>query len=108
VTGDGINLVGRQVCEECDAFLGKPHKDTCSKADRLVEMGDATEKFTTVEHAQAEEPLIGLNVETVELILDHLTTHDTDSDFEKVVALTEGLRSFVSEAKPTERGNGTS
>jgi hypothetical protein len=104
---DNINLVGREMCEECDAFLGKAHKDTCSKKGRLVEMGDATEKFTTVEHAEAEEPMLGLDPKTVELLLNHITTHDTDPDFQDVVALVEGMKTFLLEvAKPdSEEGS---
>lgn len=94
-----INLVGKMMCEECDAFLGKPHKDTCSKSGRLVENADATEKFTTVEHADAEEPLIGIDPETADLILKHLEIKDNDPDHDRLVALQEGLEKFVEAAK---------
>lgn len=90
-----INLVGKMMCEECDAFLGKPHKDTCSKAGRLVENADATEKFTTVEHADAEEPLVGIDPDTAEMILKHLNIPDGDPDHDKLVALSDGLEKFV-------------
>jgi hypothetical protein len=95
---ESINLVGEQMCEECDAFLGKPHKDTCSKKGRLVEMADATEKFTTVEHAQQENPILGIDQETAGLILRSMLPAEPEivgEDAEKLKALRVGLEAFV-------------
>lgn len=101
--GGGINLVGKMMCEECDAFLGKPHRDSCSKAGRLVENADATEKFTTVERADMEEPLIGLDRETCELILRSLIPPEVaEDDAEKLGGLRDGLEQFVAAAKEAE------
>jgi hypothetical protein len=97
-----IDLVGRMMCEECDAFLGKAHKETCSKKGRVVEQGDATEKFTTVEHADREEPMIGLNADTVELILAHMSVHEHTEDPAEVEKLMGGLRTFVAAAREVE------
>lgn len=95
--GEVISLVGQQMCEFCNAFLGKPHKDECSKKGRLVEMADATEKFTTVEHANEEDPLLGIDVKTAKLIADNLGAA-SDGESEDLQALREGLRKFIQEA----------
>jgi hypothetical protein len=101
---DSIDLVGRQMCEECEAFLGKPHQEGCSKHGRLVEMADATEKFTTVERANAEEPLIGLNADTVELLLRSMIPPEVaGDDAEELKALRQGFETFVTEARESER-----
>lgn len=102
---DSINLVGRQMCEECDAFLGKAHREGCSKHGRLLEMADATEKFTTVEHAEAEEPLLGIDPATAQLILDNLGEPD-EGESEDLQALRRGLTEFVA-AVESEPGNAT-
>ena len=53
--GGSMALVGADMCEECEAFLGHPHKEGCSKHGRIVEQADATWKMTTVEgHMEAE------------------------------------------------------
>lgn len=49
-----IGLVGRRMCDECEAFLGYEHKDTCSLGGQ-VESDQTTEKFTTVENSE-EKP----------------------------------------------------
>lgn len=99
----GINLVGKMMCEECDAFLGKAHRGTCSKAGRLVENADATEKFTTVERADLEEPLLGLDRETCELILRSLIPPEVaEGDAEKLRGLRSGLEQFVAAALEAE------
>lgn len=91
------------MCKECDAFLGKPHKEGCSKHGRLVEMGDATKKFTTIEHADAEDPMVSIDVETAELILRSLIPPEiADQDADKLKALRTGLEKFVASATPTE------
>ncbi len=99
-----IGLVGKLMCEECDAFLGKPHKDTCSKKGRLVENADATEKFTTVDHAEREDPLIGIDVDTAELLLRSLIPPEVagDDDAEKLRSLREGLEQFVAASREAQ------
>lgn len=101
---DSINLVGRRMCEECDAFLGHAHKDTCSKAGRVVENADATEKFTSVEHAEREEPLIGIDREGAELLVKWLGELDLDdpAEIEKVQAMIDGLTTFIAAAVEVE------
>ncbi len=87
------------MCEECDAFLGKPHKDTCSKSGRLVEMGDATEKFTTIQHADQEDPMLGIDLDTAKLLLRSLIPPEVaGDDADQLKALREGLEQFVKEA----------
>lgn len=100
--GGSINLVPREMCDECDAFLGKAHRDGCSKGDRAVIEADTTEKFTTVAHVEQEEPLIGLDADTVQMILDHLSTRSTDDDFEKTESMREGLELFVAASRELE------
>lgn len=99
-----IGLVGKMMCEECDAFLGKPHREGCSKHGRLVENADATEKFTTAERAYMEEPLIGLNRETVEMILDGLRPQSeiAAERRDEMKSLREGLGQFVAAAREVE------
>jgi hypothetical protein len=101
---DSIALVGEMMCEECDAFLGKAHRDTCSKAGRVVEMADATEKFTTLEQSQAENPLLGLDRATVEIILRALPPQSeiTEDDREKMGELRVGLAKFVTGCEEAE------
>lgn len=98
---DSIDLVGRQMCEECEAFLGKAHREGCSKHGRLVEMADATEKFTTVERADAEEPLLGLNADTVELLVRNLNM-PAGEDFDRLAAISDGLKKFLARARAIE------
>jgi hypothetical protein len=99
-----IVLVGEMMCEECDAFLGKPHRDSCSKAGRLVENTDATEKFTTVERADKEEPMVGLNRETVELILRSMIPPEVaEDDGENLRKLRTALEQFVASALELEK-----
>lgn len=104
----GINLVSRKMCDECDAFLGKPHKDGCSKGGRAVIEADTSEKFTTVEHVEREEPLLVLNADAVELIVNHTTCSQQcssqDPDHDKFVALLSGLRAFIAAAREVEAG----
>jgi len=101
MAADSINLVGRMMCEECDAFLGKAHKDTCSKKGRLVENADATEKFTTVEHADREEPLLGIDPEGAEMLVKWLGELDLDDpdEIEKCQAMIGGLSTFAAAAR---------
>lgn len=99
--GASIDLVGRQMCEECDAFLGKAHREGCSKHGCLVEMADATEKFTTVERADAEEPLIGLNADTVELLVRNLHM-PAGEDYDQLMQISEGLKKFIAQARESE------
>jgi uncharacterized protein (DUF697 family) len=72
---EGIGLVGREMCAECDAFLGKEHRIGCSKSGQ-VSTTEAVEKFTTVAHANAEEPMLGLDAEAVALIIEALPDPD--------------------------------
>jgi hypothetical protein len=101
---DSINLVGRRMCEECDAFLGHAHKDTCSKRGRVVENADATEKFTSIEHAEREEPLIGIDRQGAELLVKWLGELDLDdpAEVEKVQAMIDGLTTFIAAAREVE------
>jgi hypothetical protein len=110
---EGIGLVGREMCAECDAFLGKEHRIGCSKSGQ-VSTTEAVEKFTTVAHANAEEPMLGLDAEAVALIIEALpdpddpeVAEDWDPDqapqqAEKLKALREGLGTFVAAAKEVE------
>lgn len=94
-----LNLTPREMCDECDAFLGKPHKDGCSKRPGVVQKGEAVEKFTSVEHADEEDgPLIGLDTDAVELLLRNLRM-PAGEDFDKLTALGEGLKKFLDEAR---------
>lgn len=99
-----INLVGQQMCEECDAFLGKPHKEGCSKHGRLVENADATEKFTTVEHADREEPLLGIDPEGAEMLVKWLGEMDLEdpAEAERCRKMRGGLETFVAAAREVQ------
>lgn len=99
---ESIELVGRFMCEECDAFLGKPHAESCSKHGRLVEQEDATEKFTTTERAAEEDgPLIAIDAEAVELIIRNLNM-PAGEDFEKLTKLLEGMKTFLDAVREVE------
>jgi len=95
-----IDLIARSVCDECDAFLGKAHKDGCSKGDRAVIEADTTEKLTTVNRAEAEEPMLGIDADTALLIARYLergTQHRarfTGDEHDKINKLAKGLREF--------------
>jgi hypothetical protein len=96
-----IDLIGRKMCEECDAFLGHAHKDTCSKNGRAVIAADTTEKFTTIEHAEEEEPLLGIDPTGAETLVKWLGELDLEdpAEAEKCRAMREGLEKFVAEAR---------
>lgn len=101
---ESIELVGRFMCEECDAFLGKPHAESCSKHGGLVEQGDATEKFTTTERVAQEEPLLAMDPEMVELILRSLIPSETaGDDAETLTKLREGLQAFLDATNELQR-----
>lgn len=97
----GIGLVGREMCDECDAFLGKPHREGCSKRPGIVQKGEAVEKFTSVDHADKEDPLIGLDTDTVELLLRNLNMA-AGKDFERLKAVGEGFKAFLDAAQEVE------
>lgn len=103
-----IELVGRQMCEECDAFLGKAHKDTCSKSGRAVIEADCTEKFTTVEHAERENPLVGIDVEGAEFLVGLIGKLDISAlgadEYEKAKGFRGGLETFIAAVREIEAG----
>lgn len=103
-----IEMVGRQMCDECDAFLGKPHAEDCSKSG-LVEMTDATEKFTTPERAAIEDgPMLVLDAEGVELVLRSLIPPTVaGDDAEDLANLREALQAFLDAARELEAGEGS-
>lgn len=92
----GIELVARDMCEECEAFLGKQHNPRCSMAGEVIPE-QAVEKFTTIEHAEQEQPLIGLDTDTVELLQKWLGELDLDEpeEIEKLQALQLAFAEFV-------------
>lgn len=99
-----IELVGRQMCEECDALLGKPHAEGCSKYGALVYLEDSTEKFTTAERVAQEEPLLAVDPEMVELILRSLIPPTVaGDDAENLAKLREGLQAFLDAANELKR-----
>lgn len=93
---EGIHLVGEKMCEECDAFLGKEHRIGCSLSGKVTPE-QATEKFTTLKHAEDEVPLIGLDPEAVEMLLRNLRI-PVGGDFERLKALQGGLVTFLEAA----------
>lgn len=103
---DSINLVGKMVCEECDAFLGKPHNAGCSRRyfDKPVTEPEAVERFTTIEHADREEPLLGIGPDTAELLAKWLGKLDLDDpeEIEQCRAVQEGLTTFAAAARELE------
>lgn len=96
-----IELVGRMMCDECEAFLGKPHTEDCSKSG-LVEMAEATEKFTTPERAYEEEPLLAIDPEAVELILGYLPSSPAGVNADKLTKLLEGMKAFLDAVREVE------
>jgi hypothetical protein len=98
-----IALVGRDMCEECDGFLGKPHREGCSLKPGVVQPEQTVEKFTTVERAEQEDPLIGLDRQTVELLLRSMIPPEVaEGDEAELRQLRAGLETFVAAAQEVE------
>lgn len=104
---DAISLTPQMMCDECDAFLGKPHKEGCSKHGRLVENADAVEKMASVEEVERQNPMVGIDRDTAELLLRSLIPPEVaeGEDAEKLKSLREGLETFVAAAKEVEGGS---
>jgi hypothetical protein len=101
---EGISLTPQMMCEECDAFLGKAHKQSCSKYGRLVENADAVEKMALTEEVERQNPLLGIDPHAAELILKNLGESEHPGEIEELKSLKEGLETFVAAAREAEQG----